>query len=213
MENRIPYDLTGDAIDRRGSLEGQSAGSGAATILALQLAVGFRECFRDAPNSFGVSGSTEETWIDVASVDEISNRQAKIVCLPGRERIAVFQHDGNVFAVSNVGAHQRGPLGEGQTIDGCNACPLRGWGCQPHDGQSRPRLTETIATYRVRVESRRVYWHPHDWRASHRLNRLPIDNNRRSLHAAVTDAFARASFSETNLQIFGRNQERGRNRR
>lgn len=160
MENRIPYDLTDDAIDRCGSLEGQSAGSGAAAILAQHLAVGFRECFPDTPDTFGDSYGTEETWINVASMDELSNRQAKIVYLPGRERIAVFQHDGQVFAVSNVGAHQRGPLSEGQTIDDCIACPLRGRGCRPHDGQSRPCLTETIATYRVRVESRRIYLNP-----------------------------------------------------
>jgi methionine sulfoxide reductase heme-binding subunit len=160
MENRIPYELTGYGINRCGSVEGQSAGSGAAAILAQHLAVGFRECFPDAPDSFGLSGSTEETWIDVASVDEIPNRQAKIVCLPGRERIAVFQHDGQIFAVSNVCAHQRGPLGEGRIIDGCIACPWRGWACRPHYGQSRPRLTETIATYRVRVESRRIYLNP-----------------------------------------------------
>jgi nitrite reductase/ring-hydroxylating ferredoxin subunit len=160
MGNRIPYNLTGDGIDRRGSVEGQSAGSVAAAILAQHLAAGFRECFGGARDSFGVSVSTEETWIDVASVDEISNRQAKIVCLPGRERIAVFQHDGQVFAVSNVGVHQRGPLGEGQTIDGCIACPWRGWWCRPHSGQSPRRLTATIATYRVRVESRRIYLNP-----------------------------------------------------
>jgi methionine sulfoxide reductase heme-binding subunit len=160
MENRIPYELTGYGIDLRGSVEGQSAGSRAAAILSQHLAVGFRECFLDAPDSIGDSGSTEETWIDVASIDEIPNRQAKIVCLPGRERIAVFQHDGQVFAASNVCSHQRGPQGKGQITGGCMACPWRALGYRLHYDQSPSPLTETIATYQVRVESRRVYLNP-----------------------------------------------------
>ena len=135
-------------------------GVGAVTIISLHLAAGVRECFLDAPGSLGDSGITEETWIDVASVDEIPNRQAKIVCLPGRERIAVFQYDGQISAVTNVCAHQRGPLGEGQIIDGCITCPWHGWQYRPQDGQVAAPFTEKIATYRVRVDNRRIFIEP-----------------------------------------------------
>jgi nitrite reductase/ring-hydroxylating ferredoxin subunit/DMSO/TMAO reductase YedYZ heme-binding membrane subunit len=132
-------------------------GVGAATIISLHLVAGLRECLQDAPGSFGDSGITKEAWIDVASVDEIPNRQAKIVCLPGRERIAVFQYDGQVSAVSNVCAHQRGPLGEGQIIDGCITCPWHGWEYRPQDGRSPPPFSEKIATFRVRIDGRRIF--------------------------------------------------------
>ena len=135
-------------------------GIGAATIVSLHLAAGLRECFRDVPGSLGDSGITREAWIDVASVDEIPNRQAKIVCLPGRERIAVFQYDGQISAVTNVCAHQRGPLGEGRIIDGCITCPWHGWQYRPQDGKAPPPFTEKIATYRVRLVNRRILLNP-----------------------------------------------------
>lgn len=40
--------------------------------------------------------NAEEAWIDVCGVDEIPNHRAKIVCLVGRERIAVFRYDGKI---------------------------------------------------------------------------------------------------------------------
>jgi len=135
-------------------------GVAAATIISLHLAAGVREHFRDALGSSAVSNISKEAWIDVGSVDEIPNRQAKIVCLPGRERIAVFQYDRQISAVTNVCAHQRGPLGEGRIIDGCITCPWHGWQYRPENGQSPPPFTEKIATYRVRVDGRRIFLNP-----------------------------------------------------
>jgi len=135
-------------------------GVAAATIISLHLAAGVREHFRDALGSSAVSNISKEAWIDVGSVDEIPNRQAKIVCLPGRERIAVFQYDHQISAVTNVCAHQRGPLGEGRIIDGCITCPWHGWQYRPENGQSPPPFTEKIATYRVRVDGRRILLNP-----------------------------------------------------
>ncbi len=122
---------------------------GLALVAGLQLATGLRERFRDklAPN---------ENWIDVGCVDEIANNRAKVVCLAGRERIAVFRYDGKISAVTNVCAHQRGPLGEGKIIDGCITCPWHGWEYRPQTGQSPPPFNERIATYRVRVENRHI---------------------------------------------------------
>ena len=135
-------------------------GIGAATIISLHLAAGLREYFRDVHGSPAVSNITKDTWIDVAAINEIPNRQAKIVCFPGRERIAVFRYDRRISAVSNVCAHQRGPLGEGQIIDGCITCPWHGWQYRPQDGQAPPPFTEKIATYRVRVVNQRILLNP-----------------------------------------------------
>jgi nitrite reductase/ring-hydroxylating ferredoxin subunit/DMSO/TMAO reductase YedYZ heme-binding membrane subunit len=133
-------------------------GVGAVTVVGLHLVAGFREQRREiTAKPLQVSGAM---WIDVGSVDDIPNNRAKTVCLPGRERIAVFRYDGKVSAVTNVCAHQRGPLGEGKVIDGCISCPWHGWEYRPHNGQSPPPFTEKIATFRVRVESRRVLLNP-----------------------------------------------------
>jgi methionine sulfoxide reductase heme-binding subunit len=128
---------------------------GAACVVALHVAVGFRERRRDTN---GPDAGT--TWIDVGSVAEIPDHRAKTVCLAGRERIAVFRYDGKVSAVTNVCAHQHGPLGEGKIIDGCITCPWHGGEYRPQDGQSPPPFHEKIATYQVRVEQRRILLNP-----------------------------------------------------
>jgi sulfoxide reductase heme-binding subunit YedZ len=135
-------------------------GIGAGTVFSLHLAAGLRECLRDGRSPTGVSDLPGPTWIDVGAVDEIPNNRAKTVCLAGRERVAVFRYDGQISAVTNVCAHQRGPLGEGEIIDGCITCPWHGWEYRPQNGQAPPPFTEKITTYRVRVKDRRVLLNP-----------------------------------------------------
>ncbi len=133
---------------------------GVTTVTALHLATGWRERARDTQGPAAGSGFPSETWIDVGSVDEIPNHRAKIVCWAGHERIAVFRYDGQVSAVTNVCAHQGGPLGEGQIRDGCITCPWHGWEYRPQDGQAPPPFTEKIRTYRVRLQKGRLLVNP-----------------------------------------------------
>lgn len=125
--------------------------AGAAVVVGLHLVVAVREARRVTPTK-----PVEGTWLDVGCVDDIPDSRALTVCVPGHERVAVFRYDGRVSAVSNVCAHQRGPLGEGQVIDGCVTCPWHGWEYRPDDGQAPPPFTEKVPTYRVKVEGRRV---------------------------------------------------------
>jgi len=144
----------------------QSAGSpvyawllvaGAAVTVGLHLTAGLRETRRDAGQK---AADADDGCLDVGTVDEIENNRAKVVCLKGRERIAVFRYDGRVSAVSNVCEHQGGPLGEGKVVNGCITCPWHGWQYKPGDGCAPPPFAEKIATYQVRVNGRRVLVHP-----------------------------------------------------
>lgn len=154
--------LFGALRTETGLLDAALLGLGFAAVAGLHLAVGLRERRRDerprtaAPARFPLAVA----WVDVGSVDEIPEGRAKVVCLPGRERIAVFKYAGCVSAVTNVCAHQRGPLGEGKVVDGCISCPWHGWEYRPQDGCSPPPFQERIATYRVRVEGRRILIDP-----------------------------------------------------
>lgn len=130
--------------------------AGVLVTAGLHLAAAEREVRRE-----GVGGSAEAgEFVDVCGVDDIASNRAKVVCLKGRERIAVFKYDGKVSAVSNVCEHQGGPLGEGKVVDGCITCPWHGWQYRPGDGQSPPPFKEKIATYQVRVQGRRVLVNP-----------------------------------------------------
>jgi DMSO/TMAO reductase YedYZ heme-binding membrane subunit/nitrite reductase/ring-hydroxylating ferredoxin subunit len=137
-------------------------GCGFVTVAGLHIAVGLRERRRDRQvlPSIPVRLPLKVAWVDVGSVDEIPEGRAKVVFLPGRERIAVFKYTGCVSAVTNVCAHQRGPLGEGKVVDGCISCPWHGWEYRPGDGCSPPPFQERIATFRVRVEGRRILIDP-----------------------------------------------------
>jgi sulfoxide reductase heme-binding subunit YedZ len=139
---------------------------GVSLVVGLHLAAAFKE--RRSDNSSpgrsvaipGVADEEEREWVDVCSVDEIPEYRAKVVCIPGSERIAIFRYEGKISAVTNVCAHQRGPLGEGKIVDGCITCPWHGWEYRPHDGQSPPPFKERIATYRVRIVNGRVQIDP-----------------------------------------------------
>jgi nitrite reductase/ring-hydroxylating ferredoxin subunit/DMSO/TMAO reductase YedYZ heme-binding membrane subunit len=136
-------------------------GLGLAVVVGLHLASGWRERQRDRQQPGAEQQLAGERWLDVGSVDEIPENRAKVVCLDGCERIAVFRHGGKVSAVTNVCAHQLGPLGEGKIRNGCITCPWHGWEYRPENGQSPPPFQERITTYRVRVERRRILVDPH----------------------------------------------------
>jgi sulfoxide reductase heme-binding subunit YedZ len=146
-----------------GALQSETSGVLAALLVAgvcvtvsLHLAAGTKEWRKDKES--GAKGA--DGFVDVGSVDDIPENRAKVVCIAGRERIAVFKYDGKVSAVSNVCAHQGGPLGEGKIVDGCITCPWHGYQYRPGDGCSPPPFTEKIATYEVRVKGRRVLVNP-----------------------------------------------------
>ncbi len=164
-------------------------GAGAVVVSGLHVASGLREVVRDtaaprldevaadvtgpAPAAVTARGAapagaqparlvTDEAgvWVDLGPVTDIPENRARVVCLADRERIAVFRSQGKVSAVTNVCAHQGGPLGEGEIVNGCITCPWHGYQYLAHNGQSPPPYSEKIATYRVRIVADRVQVDP-----------------------------------------------------
>lgn len=137
-------------------------GAGIVTLGTLHMLAARKELRREAASITppDASPAGEHEWVDVGSVDEIRPDRAMIVCLKDRERVAIFRHGDAVSAISNVCAHQGGPLGEGKIVDGCVTCPWHGYQYRPESGQSPPPYTEKIPTYQVRVAGRRILLHP-----------------------------------------------------
>lgn len=90
-------------------------------------------------------------WLAVAPLTSIPDQAARVVAAPGGERIAVFRDGRCVAAVTNVCAHQQGPLGEGRIVNGCIICPWHGYEYRLEDGCAPPPYTEKLATYPVRI--------------------------------------------------------------
>ncbi len=105
---------------------------------------------QDAPASDGPA------WVPVCDLDEIVDGRARIIRLGNGERVAVFRNAGTLSAISNACAHQNGPLGEGRIIDGCVTCPWHGFQYNVVDGRSPAPFTETVPTYRLRLDGRMI---------------------------------------------------------
>jgi nitrite reductase/ring-hydroxylating ferredoxin subunit/DMSO/TMAO reductase YedYZ heme-binding membrane subunit len=90
-------------------------------------------------------------WLHVGAPADIPDGRARIVVAVGGERIAVFRDGRILSAVSNVCAHQNGPIGEGHVVDGCITCPWHGYEYRVEDGCAPPPFTEKLATYRLRL--------------------------------------------------------------
>lgn len=142
--------------------------AGALTVGGLHALAGVREAAKDSAGSregdaaIDPERSTDDgtPWVRACDIDDIAESRAKVVCLAARERVAIFRHQGKLSAVSNVCAHQAGPLGEGKIVDGCITCPWHGYQYLPHNGQSPPPYTEKIPTYRLRIQGRDVFVDP-----------------------------------------------------
>lgn len=150
----IAHVALGALQNDRGVLAPIAAVLSVCVVGTLHVLAGWRERERD----LGSSTSTDagEQWIDVGAPGDIPDDRARTVCAPSGERIAIFKHDGHLSAVTNVCAHQGGPLGEGAIIDGCITCPWHGWQYAPQDGCAPPPFKEKVATYQVRISAGRV---------------------------------------------------------
>lgn len=135
----------------------------AVLIPSFHLLAGLKERRRDREAKADAAAQESPTakgpWLDAASFTELEDGRGKVVCLPGMERIALFRQGDRVHALTNVCAHQGGPLGEGRIIDGCITCPWHGYQYRPHDGCSPPPFTEKVATYQVRIVGDKVQVH------------------------------------------------------
>ena len=132
-----------------GGLWGVVVGS-VVLVCGLHLAAGRRR-------GTGLAGGD---WVDAVGVDEIEDGAGVVVRIEGAEAVAIFRDGRRLAAVSNLCAHQNGPLGEGRVIDGCITCPWHGFQYRLEDGSAPAPFTEKLATYRLRVVGRRVWLDP-----------------------------------------------------
>jgi nitrite reductase/ring-hydroxylating ferredoxin subunit/DMSO/TMAO reductase YedYZ heme-binding membrane subunit len=115
-------------------------------VAVLHLVAGWREWAGDHAGAYGSEG-----WLPVGPPLSIPDKGARIVAAPDGERIAVFRDGAQIGALSNLCAHQNGPIGEGRIIDGCVTCPWHGYQYRLADGCAPPPFTEKLVTYRVRI--------------------------------------------------------------
>ena len=129
-------------------------GTSVALVTALHTIAGWRERIRDG------TATSRDGWLRVGAPDTIPDKRAKIVSAPGGERIAIFRDGKQIGAITNLCAHQNGPVGEGCIIAGLVTCPWHGYQYRLDDGCAPPPFTEKLATYRVRLRGGVLEVHP-----------------------------------------------------
>ncbi|MFW5682722.1 MAG: Rieske 2Fe-2S domain-containing protein [Phycisphaeraceae bacterium] len=128
-------------------------GGGFVLVAGLHLIAGIKENSRkELP--------ADESWVDAAAVSDLEDGKGFTVPLKNGRSAALFRDGENIWALSNVCAHQQGPLGEGRIVDGCVTCPWHGHQFRPEDGKAPPPFSEGVPTFRCRVRGDRVLLEP-----------------------------------------------------
>ena len=92
-------------------------------------------------------------WIDVCEQSELQPGGRKIVSTPYCE-IAVFNLDGELYAIEDVCTHDGGELASGECLGDTIICPRHGARFCIRDGRALTAPAyENIDTFPVRVES------------------------------------------------------------
>ena len=90
-------------------------------------------------------------WQKSLKASEILEGQGKVAVLNGKE-IALFKHEGKIFALANLCPHRGGPLGEGSLDGGEVICPWHAWGFDVKTGQCRTLPDVKQPTFEGKVD-------------------------------------------------------------
>jgi len=90
-------------------------------------------------------------FVKVATTNEIEPGQARLVDVQGKS-IALFNVEGQFFALDNTCTHRGGPLAEGEISGHKVICPLHGATFDIRTGEVLgPPAYEAVARYAARV--------------------------------------------------------------
>ena len=95
-------------------------------------------------------------WIRVASTLELPPGSSRELVVEDRI-VALFNVDGEYFALDGVSPHQGGPLGNGM-LSGCIVtCPWHGWQFDVRDGQHQASASLRHVTFPVKINEDEIF--------------------------------------------------------
>ena len=95
-------------------------------------------------------------FVRVAAVSDLKPGESKVVDVNG-EQVALFNVDGEFFAINNTCMHRGGPLGEGFLEGDVVTCPWHGWKYNVKTGNSAMIPNQKVPAYQVKVENSEVF--------------------------------------------------------
>lgn len=94
-------------------------------------------------------------WREVAASESLIEGQG-IEVLHNGNVIAVFRHQGELFATDGLCMHQGGPLARGKLADGTIQCPWHGWMYELRTGNNAVTCQRMLETYPVRENDGKI---------------------------------------------------------
>lgn len=101
------------------------------------------------------AGTEPNRWVEVASAEELQDGAA-IERVAENSLIAIFRHEGQLYAIEGLCAHHGGPLSQGTVNDGCVTCPWHGWQYRLTDGTQLTSGAKLIATFPIRQRDGKI---------------------------------------------------------
>ncbi len=92
-----------------------------------------------------------EQWMTVGRVTDLPPGTARTV-ETGDLAIALFNVEGNIYALDNTCPHAGGPLGEGTLIEDQVECPWHGWRYHVRTGERPENPDFKVPCFRVQVK-------------------------------------------------------------
>lgn len=98
----------------------------------------------------------QQSWIDVGTSEDIANNECKVVDLDD-DLVAIYNLDGEYFAIEDLCTHDGGDLSSGWVEDGCAVCPRHGAQFDIRTGKvMSPPAYEDIHAFPIRIQEGRI---------------------------------------------------------
>jgi nitrite reductase/ring-hydroxylating ferredoxin subunit len=96
-------------------------------------------------------------FVKVAEVSELPPGTGKLVTGPFDKPMALFNVDGEFYAINQICPHRGGPLAQGKLTGCVVTCPWHGWTFDVRTGLPDHPGGHSVAAYQVKVEGAAVY--------------------------------------------------------
>ena len=96
-------------------------------------------------------------FVRVANVNDVPLGTGKLVMGPFEKPIALFNVEGEFYAINYICPHMGGPLGEGMLNGYVVTCPWHGWTFDVRTGLPDHPGGHSVSAYNVRLEGNEIY--------------------------------------------------------
>ena len=96
-----------------------------------------------------------ENFIEVTTKDKILDGHGRVFDVK-RTKVAIFNINGNFYAINNTCPHMGGSLGDGYLSGSIVTCPLHAWEFDVKTGVCPVADNIKVASYKVKIDGEKI---------------------------------------------------------